>query len=372
MQAVITVRKSNKWKQEHLTLQEIIDALNKGYAIAPGEFNAPAGESIRKAEYCLHREFILFDGDEWTDEDPAPADISELIERYPDIQNDFYWIGESISSRSSLKPELRCRLMSVLSTPIRQGEETLWQTVIDAIVDKYPFIARGGGIDKVRLSFGNARPDCENRILNGIISEQTFEIWKEIADEKQEQAELDTKTQAEQKARQEQARQQDQKVRTELQSRGYSLSEQPTDPIVEFCKADPATLLTNHGIATHLQGNEWNYTGSSAGRSLELVDGIIKPFSNSAQSASPADDPTSPVNAHRYIAFIQFGLDMTKQSDKRQLRCELADLGYGTHPALYKKIKRQEKILAVARRFEKPALFKTRSTSFANRRRRTD
>ena len=148
--------------------------------------------------------------------------------------------------------------------------------------------------------------------LDGIISEQRIENWKQTADEKQAQAELDAQAEKEQKERQAQARQQDQKVRTELQSRGYSLSEQPTDPIVEFCKADPATLLTNHGIATHLQGNEWNYTGSAAGRSLELVDGIIKPFSNSAQSASPADDPTSPVNAHRYIAFIQFGLDSDK------------------------------------------------------------
>ena len=347
-------KKSSNWTKENLTLQEIIDTLNAGYAIAPGFFNPPPGESIRTAKYCEYREFILFDGDEWTPERPAPADIPELIKRYPDIPKDFYWIGESISSRSSLKPELRCRLMLVLPTPIRQGEDTLWQTVIDAIVAKYPFIARGVGIDKVRLSFGNARLDCENRILDGIISEQRIENWKQTADEKQAQAELDAQAEKEQKERQAQARQQDQKVRTELQSRGYSLSEQPTDPIVEFCKADPATLLTNHGIATHLQGNEWNYTGSSAGRSLELVDGIIKPFSNSAQSASPADDPTSPVNAHRYIAFIQFGLDMTKQSDKRQLRCELADLGYGTAPALYKKIKRQEKILAVREGLKSP------------------
>ena len=45
---------------------------------------------------------------------------------------------------------------------------------------------------------------------------------------------------------------------------------------------------------------------------------------------------------------------MTKQSDKRQLRCELADLGYGTPPALYKKIKRQEKILAVREGLKSP------------------
>ena len=347
-------KKSSNWTKENLTLQEIIDTLNAGYAIAPGFFNPPPGESIRMAKYCEYREFILFDGDEWTPERPAPADIPELIKRYPDIPKDFYWIGESISSRSSLKPELRCRLMLVLPTPIRQGEDTLWQTVIDAIVAKYPFIARGVGIDKVRLSFGNARLDCENRILDGIISEQRIENWKQTADEKQAQAELDAQAKAEQKERQAEKRQQDQKIRTELTKRGYELTDQPTDTLVEFCKADPATLLTNHGIATHLQGNEWNYTGSSAGRSLELVDSIIKPFSNSAQSASPADDPTSPVNAHRYIAYIMFGLDMTKQSDKRQLRCKLANAGYGTHPNEYKREKKQTDIIAVREGLQSP------------------
>lgn len=347
-------RKSSNWKQEYLTLQEIIDALNAGYAIAPGEFQVPEGESIRRAEYCISRQFILFDADEWTAEHPASTDISELIEQYPKLTNDFYWIGENISSRSSLKSELRCRLMLVLPTPIKKGDEMLWQTVIDSIVAKYPFIARGVGIDKVRLSFGNARPDCESRTLNGFVSEQTFNTWKQKASEKSEQIEKDKQELAEQKARQEKARQREQQTRTELKKRGYQLTDQSTDPIAEFIKTDSATLLTKHSIATHLQGNEWNFTGSGAGRSLVLENGIIKPFSNTAQEASPADDPTTPVNAHRFIAFIEFGLDMTKQSDRRQLRCELANAGYGTHPDVYKEIKRKEKVLAVREGLESP------------------
>ena len=356
--------KSRNWKQAHLTLQEIIDELNSGYAIAPGEFQPEPDKSIRKAEYCMSRQVILFDADEWTPEHPAPADISELIERYPNITNDFFWIGESISSRSSLKPELRCRLMLVLPTPIRQGESDLWQTAIDSIVDKYPFIARGVGIDKVRLSFGNARPECENRILQGFISQETFETWKKTASHKAKQAELDATALAEQKERQDQARQRNQHTRIELKKRGYQLTDQPTDPLVEFCKADPATLLTNHGIATHLNGSEWNFTGSGAGRSLVLENGIIKPFSNSAQAASPAastkdkdkdkDIDISPVNAHRYIAYILYKLDISKDSDQRQLRCELANIGYGTHPDVYKEIKRQEKVLAVREGLENP------------------
>ena len=95
---------------------------------------------------------------------PSPTDFHQLLELYPDLPKDFYWVGESISSRSSLKPELRTRLLLVLPKPIYKGETELWETVIDALVTKYPFIARGVGVDKVRLSFGNARPECENRV----------------------------------------------------------------------------------------------------------------------------------------------------------------------------------------------------------------
>ena len=79
--------------------------------------------------------------------------------------------------------------MLVLPEPIGKGDDDLWQTAIDAIVAKYPFVARGVGIDKVRLSFGNARPECENRILGGVVSHETFTQWKQIASENEAKAE---------------------------------------------------------------------------------------------------------------------------------------------------------------------------------------
>ena len=57
--------------------------------------------------------------------------------------------------------------MSVLPEPIHKAQETLWETLIDTVVERYPFIARGVGVDKVRVSFGNARSECENRVLGG-------------------------------------------------------------------------------------------------------------------------------------------------------------------------------------------------------------
>ena len=338
-------RNSKNWIQESLTLTEIIDILNAGYAFAPGLFDPPAGESHRSGDYCEHRQIILFDGDEWTDQHPAPTDFDALISRYPDIEKDFYWIGESISSCSSLKPELRCRLMLVLPQPIYKGQSELWESAVDGIVTKYPFIARGVGVDKVRLSFGNARPECDNRVLGGVVSTDTFEHWEQITTEKQAKTEklrLDKEQQdAERKAR----RDKDNKLKTELARRGHAVDTY-IDPLVAFCEVDAAGLLVELG-ATHLSGNTWNWHESSQGRSFELSDSVIKPFSHTMQSSSPESDSTKPINAHRFILYSQYNLDITKDTDKREIRCILADIGYGTHPDVYRQSKRREKVTAV-------------------------
>ena len=76
-------RNSRNWEQEHLTLNEIIEVLNAGFAFAPGRFNPPEGESLRSGDYCEHRQIILLDGDEWTDRHPSPPDFQKLLEFIP-------------------------------------------------------------------------------------------------------------------------------------------------------------------------------------------------------------------------------------------------------------------------------------------------
>ena len=341
---------SRHWTQDHQNLQAIIDNLNSGYAIAPGLFNPPENESIRSGDFCEHRQIILPDADEWTEEHPAPRNLENFLTRYPTLINDFYWIGESISSRSSLKPEFRARLMLVLPEPIGKGDDDLWQTAIDSIVTKYPFIARGVGIDKVRLSFGNARPECENRILGGFLSSEIFGQWKQIASESQAKAKQLRVETEKQKAENEARRAEKNAITTELKRRGHSIAENK-DPIREFCEVNPETLLLDTGLATRLSGTAWNWSESSAGRSFELKvtpHGInINPFSNTMQAISP--NGTKPVNAHRFILYHLHKLDIKDgtKADKRALRCILADAGYGTHPDEYKKAKRVEKVAGV-------------------------
>ena len=338
--------KSRNWKQEQLTLASVIDALNNGFAIAPGLFRQPDGESFRSGDSIQHRNFLLLDGDEWTPEHPPPRDLDDFLHRYPDLQTDFYWIGESISSRTQLKPELRTRLMLVLPVPIYKEQTHLWQTVIDGIVEKYPFIARGVGIDKVRLSFGNARSESENRCLGGVISHETFSQWQGIASEKQAKEKELQAEEEKQKAESAARREQDSALKSKLQSRGHTFSESK-DPIREFCEVNTERLLIDLGLATQLTGKTWNWSESSQGRSFELENGIIKPFSNTMQTASPETDGTHPVNAHRFILYHLHRLDITKQADKHPLRCILADLGYGTHPDDYKKTRKDVKVAGV-------------------------
>ena len=344
--------KSANWKQAHLTLAQIIETLNAGYAFAPGLFDAPAGESQRAAEYCEHRQIVLLDGDEWTDAHPAPRDIDDLSQRYPDITKDFYWIGESISSRSSLKPELRTRLMLVLPKPIFKGETELWETVIDAVAQKYPFIARGVGVDQVRLSFGNARPESENIVLGGITSDATFAVWEQIASERREKAEALRLETEKQKTQRSERREAHTALNTELKKRGHPIaSETYKDPIWEFCEVNPARLIVELGLGTGLGNNSWNWADASPGRSFELKDtpkGInINPFSETMKSASPKKTGDPSVNAHRYILFYLHKLDITQETDKPELRRLLADMGYGTHPDDYRKAKRKEDALAI-------------------------
>ena len=178
---------SRNWKPTQLTLSEIISELNAGYGITPGLFNNPPDKSFRSKKYHVSSDFMLFDGDAWTPEHPAPPNLDDFIIRYPTLQKDFYWIGESINSRTQLKSELRTRLMLVLPEAIHREDDVLWQTIINAVVEKYPFIDKNVGNDEVRLSFGNARQECENRVLGGVVSHEN--LWTMETDRKRKGSE---------------------------------------------------------------------------------------------------------------------------------------------------------------------------------------
>ena len=329
---------SKNWKSTQLTLNELIGLLNSGYAVAPGKFNPPAGKSRRTSEYQIYQRLILFDGDEWSAMCPAPVSLDELIERFPTLPDDFYWIGESISSRSSLKPEMRFRLLKVLPVPIFKEDSEAWECLIDDVVERYPFIASGPAIDRARASYGNGRDAIESRPLGGVVSLHQLGKWFAAGREQQaEKARAEAEKEEQRKRRDEQARE-SRRIAVELKKRGHDTVALPSDlddPIQVYMKTDPADELTRHGFASCEYENTWNWHESGPGRSFELVNEVIKPYSHSVQQASPNKVSTRPVNAHRFLLWNLYGLDMTQNTDKYQLRCTLADDGYGMHPRIY-------------------------------------
>ena len=345
---------SKNWKSTQLTLNELIGLLNSGYAVAPGKFNPPAGKSRRTSEYQIYQRLILFDGDEWSAMCPAPVSLDELIERFPTLPDDFYWIGESISSRSSLKPEMRFRLLKVLPAPIFKEDSEAWECLIDDVVERYPFIASGPAIDRARASYGNGRDGIESRALGGVVSLHQLGKWFAAGREQQvEKARAEAEKEEQRKRRDERARE-SRRIAVELKKRGHDTVALPSDlddPIQVYMKTDPAVELTRHEFASCEYENTWNWHESGPGRSFELVNEVIKPYSHSVQQASPNKVSTRPVNAHRFLLWNLYGLDVTQDPDKYQLRCELADDGYGMHPRIY-----AEKVRAFAEQAEQAGL----------------
>ena len=329
---------SKNWRPTQLTLNELINLLDSGYAVAPGKFDPPAGKSRRSSEYQVYQRLTLFDGDVWSETCPAPMSLEELITRFPTLPDDFYWIGESISSRSSLKPEMRFRLLMVLPAPIFKEDADAWECFIDDVVERYPFIARGPAIDRVRASYGNGRDGIESRILGGIISLHQLGKWFAAGREQQaENARAEAEEEEQRKIQNEQARER-KRIASELKKRGYDTVALPSDlddPIQAYMETDPAEELIRYGFAIWVDGNSWNWHESGPGRSFEMENGVIKPYSHSVQQASPNKVSTRPVNAHRFLLWNLYALDMTQNTDKYRLRCRLADHGYGMHPRIY-------------------------------------
>ena len=348
---------SKNWKSTQLTLNELIGLLDSGYAVAPGRFDPPAGKSRRTSEYQIYQRLILFDGDEWSAMCPAPMSLDELIERFPTLPDDFYWIGESISSRSSLKPKMRFRLLMVLPAPIFKEDSDAWECLVDDVLERYPFIASGPAIDRARASYGNGRDGIESRALGGIVSLHQLGKWFAAGREQQaEKARAEAEKEEQRKRGNEQARERG-RIAAELKKRGHDTVALPSDlddPIQVYMKTDPAVELTRHRFASWEYENTWNWHESGPGRSFELVNEVIKPYSHSVQQASPNKVSTRPVNAHRFLLWNLYGLDMTQNTDKYQLRCELADNGYGMHPRIY-----TEKMRAFNKQAEQAGLLRS-------------
>lgn len=327
---------SGNWEPEVLSPEQVIAVLGEGYSITPGCFRQEAGLTRRGRASMESVEFILMDADDWDDACPAPLSIGELLERFPSAAADFYWIGESISSRSSLKPEMRFRVMVLLPEPIpvrRDAEgkpvsegDAVGREAFDIIIEKllarYPFLALGPSRDAVRLAFGNGRPDRREQVLGGRLSETLVAQCFEEARESLKQKKTAGKKRAQKEVR-----------RKEYAAR--SGEKTGDDPLDAFKGEGPRSLLEKHGFSyLHSSGNEdiYNFDESGPGRSCAVRGEVLKPFSGSLVAATPAALP-EPVNVYRLVLWFRYSIDLEgiNASDMDTLKKRLSEDGWGTY-----------------------------------------
>ena len=342
-------RLSRHWKPEQHTADGIIKILNAGYSVAPGLYDNPPDKSHRSGNYRVWTDVVLFDGDEWTESHPAPESIDALIERYPTIPEHFYWVAESISSRSSLKPYLNLRLMMILPEPIRRDDPWTWNAMVNWVTDLYPFIATGVAADKVRLSFGNARPGRSERRFGKVLDTETLNLFRQRGAAALAEHLFSEIEKTKQRTAQTERREKSEQITEKLKSKGIEIPD-TQEPISTFNKTNIETLLIGLGCS-QVKGNDWNWHESGPGKSFTLYSDnppVIECYSNSIKAHNPNSDDNKPVEAHRLIAYYLYGLDMSKDSDKSELRKRLAEDGYGTSPEEYKQIQETKRNVAIS------------------------
>ena len=348
---------SRNWVPESHTADSIINILNAGYSVAPGLYENPPDKSHRSSNYYAWTDVILFDGDEWTETHTAPESIDALIKKYPTIPDHFYWIAESISSRSSLKPYLNTRLMMILPEPIRRGDPWTWNAMVEWVTELYPFIAAGVAADKVRLSFGNARPDRTEQHFGKVLDTETLNLFRQHGAAALAEHTFAEIEKAKKSKSQTQRREKSERITTELKAKGVVIPD-TQEPISTFNKTDIETLLIDLGCS-QVRGNDWHWHESGQGKSFTLhADNppVIECYSNSIKAHNPNGNDNKPVEAHRLIAYYLYGLDMSKDSDKPELRKRLAEDGYGTSPEDWQQVQDLKRTAAQIKGITKPKL----------------
>ena len=188
---------SRNWQQTSLTLKEWVNLLNKGIHIAPGVFRYEQENQSRRSNKAFQETwFILLDVDEWNESElTPPKTIEEWKNSLPEeISQWITWVGESASSRSEQKPELRLRVAIAFEIPVEKED---FLAIAEYLHEMIPGTALTVAKDCVRLSYGNGRKDSENVWYGGYLPFSVLEkvIMKARADELEEARAQSEKTQ---------------------------------------------------------------------------------------------------------------------------------------------------------------------------------
>lgn len=327
--------KSINFKPRQLTMTEIVRTLHYGYSISAGLYDAEkcSKKSWRSQESLQSIQFILFDGDKW-DVVEAPNSYEELAERYTDLQNDFFYIGESVSSRSDLKPELRFRFGLAFPEPIDCYHT--YQVIVEGYCKKYPFLDPKVATDMARLSFGNGREDVIEKQFDNIMNSELFDQCKKKGSRRQWKQNL------EEQNKQKRIKDQQDLKKLEKELIDLNLLDKPEydyegqNPYTVFSETvDVAQCLIENGHITDLGNGNYNWHESGSGVSLKITnDGVIKMFATTPKSYLPDNhNSESPINGHRFLVYLLYQIDIkgASKEDKKRIYQKLASDGYGIY-----------------------------------------
>ena len=219
-------------------------------------------------------------------------------------------VRESLSSRSERKARLsQFRAYFGFETPIKTDCEkdpvaVETRNKIGAwLAEQVVYAPESLAKNAVCVAYGNAgtqsKVDTDFLISAETIKEFTQQARAEVGAER----------------KREQAKQAKAKARAEARAKNpVQIDGESRPPIQVFVEdVDPVVFMTQEGWITHLRGDDYNWTGSHAGRSCVIKDGVIRPFSGTLISETPDGKP-KPVQAHRFIIYKLTGGDIKKKA----------------------------------------------------------
>ena len=327
------LRRAHHWVQRVDTAENLFRRLTDGYGISL-MFGERHHQFIRNSNNWRGIAGVMLDLDVWRDaehpEAPEPVySLDELLQRYPLLAEICSFILPSASSLHEGRP-FKARGIVLFDEPItdqrvyREFGDMLCSE-LDCIlpnVTKNPVAVGFGNTHNARQAWRNNAPDTD---------------WIQNAIEKAEQKARDKNTEREAKRRVSEARREAYRERTHTHN-GIGTGEN-ISAFIERCA--PVAEMVRNGLLTAEQRNRYKWHQSNSPGSCEIIDGVIKIFSETMASASPTGS-AEPINTHRFYLFQLTGLDLANESEQAKCREYLFERGYGDDPKAFTEKQRQQ------------------------------
>ena len=325
------------WRLRHGTIDALCQRLLDGYAVSPALCDR-FGPYIRRGALWYGAWGVILDCDEFrtdkkTDRPDPVYSRDAFFEQYPLMQEYAAFLMPSASSLMEGKP---FKARAVIPFPEKVTDKRLFYAIGDHLCSVLPFLPQHVTKNPVVVAFGAKHQAKHAWRGDGMFPPSVLDRLKAQVRETEKQRKATETDGVQARQQKEQNRLDTVRLRSQLQARGVDVpSTEMREPISTFIETvDPVKEMVKWGWLTLNTGNEYHWKGGSTEKSCEIDDDFLKIFSNTMAAASPKGD-NAPINAHRFCVWNLYQLDMTKETDKHALRCNLADDGYGTHPDVW-------------------------------------